>query len=166
MTVRTFKQNAKAFGAIPSNIIVKLDGQQIFSGPVETENSPLPSLPDLQFQVTTTAFTWEKDTSFSGTADLEITVEGSPLLLADTLANYQIDAPDHADQFGIFYSETIDGNTYSDPFTDEQIDGVSVSRQDDPSLTGQWWWIIMPGSTFTSTVNINASSPPPTPPAP
>ena len=164
MSTRTFKQFAKAFGATPANIVVRLDGQEIFSGAVETENTPLPSLPDLSLAIDNLAFSWEKDTSFSGTAALEITVNGSPLLLANTQANYLVDDADHANVYNEFYYEEIDGVRYSDPFTDERIDGISVARVEDPALSGQWWWKIMPGSTFSAIVNIQASLPPPPPP--
>jgi hypothetical protein len=165
MTVRTFKQHAQAFGAIPTNITVKLDGQEIFSGPLTTENSPLPTLPDLAFAIPNVAFSWEKDSSFSGTVALEISVEGSPMLIADTLANYRTDSPANADIFEPFYYEQVGENIYSDPFSDEQIDGIPVSRLSDQDLPGQWWWTVMPGSTFTTTVHIEASLPPTPPPA-
>lgn len=162
MTVRTFKQFAQGYGATPTSITVKLDGQEIFSGEIATENAPLPSLPDSSVQILNEIFTWEKDTTFTGTMALEISVQGSPLLLADSLANYHIDLPEYADKYLGYYSEVIDGVTYTDSFTNEQIDGISVSRSENPALSGQWWWTIMPGSTFTATVNILASLPPPT----
>ena len=157
MTTRIFQQHARGYGAAPTNITVTLDGQEIFSGPILTENSPLPVLPDPDINITNEIFTWEKDSTFSGTMELAITVSGSPLLLADTLANYPTNSPEYADQFVGFYSYVDGGTEYSDPFTNEQIDGIPVSRIADPALSGQWWWKIMPGSVFTATININAS---------
>jgi hypothetical protein len=166
MTTRTFKQHAKGFGAATTNITVVLDGQEIFSGPVATENAPLPALPDPSVVIDNVIFTWENDTTFSGQSILEISVSESPLLLADTVANYLTDAPEFADQYTGFYSYQDDEIMVTDPFINEQIDGIPVSRNDDPTLSGQWWWVIMPGSTFTCTVNISASLPPPPPPPP
>jgi len=163
MTTRTFRQHAQGFGAATTNITVKLDGQEIFSGPVVTENAPLPVLPNPAFSVANEAFTWEKDTAFSGTMALEISVSGSPLLLANTVANYPTDAPEFAGDFMGFYSYQDGETLISDPFSDEQIDGISVSRNEDPSLSGQWWWTIMPGSTFTCTVSVAPSLIPPPP---
>jgi hypothetical protein len=162
MTTRTFRQHAQGFGAATTNITVTLNGQEIFSGPVATENAPLPVLPDPAVVIDNVIFTWENDTTFSGPATLEISVSGSPLLLADTVANYPTDAPEFSDQYLGFYSYQDSDVTVTDPFANEQIDGIPVARVEGSDLTGQWWWTIMPGSTFTATVNIAASLPPPT----
>ena len=165
MSIRTFKQLGQAYGPIPATIVAKIDGVEVFSGEILTVNQPLPSLPSESPDVTNALFSWTKDTSFSGAINLEITVEGSPVLLTDSRANYPIDAPEYADEYNIFYSYKIDETIYFDPFNDEKIDGISVSRVDDPLLPGQWYWTIMPGSTFSATVNIQSSLPPP-PPSP
>ena len=164
MSTRIFKQLGQAYGAIPATIVAKIDGVEVFSGEAPTLNQPLPSLPSDAPVVTNVLFSWTKDTGFSGSLNLEITVEGSPLLLTASVANYRIDKPENQDIFEAFYSYEINGVTYGDPFDNESIDGISVSRVDDPLLPGQWWWKIMPGSTFTAKVNVNASLPPPPPP--
>jgi hypothetical protein len=157
MTTRTFQQHAKGFGAATANINVRLDGQEIFSGPVLTENTPLPVLPDSAFVINNVAFTWEKETTFSGTATLEISVSGSPIMLADTKANYATNAPEFEDQYTEFYQIQEGDISIAEPFSDIQIDGISVYRSENPELVGQWWWKIMPGSTFACTVNITRS---------
>jgi hypothetical protein len=91
-------------------------------------------------------------------------VQGSPLVLGEARANYFYDTNTAATVWREFYSYSVDGNTYKDPLSNEQIDGVSVSRVEDPALPGQWWWIIAPGSVFTATMRISPSlTTPPTP---
>jgi hypothetical protein len=157
MTTRTFQQHAKGFGAATANINVRLDGQEIFSGPVLTENAPLPVLPDSVFVINNVAFTWEKSPGFSGQVALEISVSGSPLLLADTMANYFINEPEFENQYKYFYQSQIGDILTTEPFSDVQIDGISTNRPENSDFTGQWWWKIMPGSTFACTVNIARS---------
>jgi hypothetical protein len=163
MTSRTFQQHGQAYGTQQTTINVVLDGVSIYSGPVNTVNAPLPSLPDPSYQVDNVLYSFERDTTFSGTAELSIEVNGSPLLLCQTLANYPVDQPGQADIFTKFYSYKEGEDMISDPFSNERIDSVAMSRSHDP--LGQWWWTIMPGSTFAATINIQPSAPPPPPPS-
>lgn len=166
MTTRTFKQLGQGYGSLPTTIIAKIDGVEVFSGEVTTVNQPFPTVSELSLTIDNILFSWTKSTDFSGTLTMEISVQGSPLLLTTTLADYPIDSPDKQGVFTSFYSIEKDGTIYFDPFDHETIDGVSVSRIDSPELSGQWWWGIMPGSTFTATVNVEASQAPPPPPTP
>lgn len=164
MSTRTFKQMGQGYGSLPATITAKIGDKIVFSGEVATVNQPLPVLPDLSFQMNNTLFSWTDNTEISGTTTMEITVEGSPVLLANTVANYYFDSPAYENEFTGFYSYVVDGVYYGDPLSNEMIDGIIVSRAEDPSLTGQWFWTILPGSTFTATVNIEASRPLPSPP--
>jgi hypothetical protein len=176
MTTRTFKQLGQGYGSVPTSIVVTLDGTEIFSGPISTLDQPLPTFPDSGNSYGIEIFSWTDEVTFAGSKSLSISVSGSPLLLTDTQANYiLIPNPDYsppdpknpttepvvpefisggANVYGTFYFETIDTVTYSDPFTDEAIDGTAQSGPPDPSLPGQWYWKIPAGSTFTATVNI------------
>ena len=164
MSTRTFKQIGQAYGGLPTTVTAKIDGVEVFSGQVTTVNQPLPVLPDLSFQIENTLFSWTNDSAFSGTQVMEISVQGSPLLVTNTWADYAVDVPENQGVFSTFYVYEKDGITYTDPLSNEMIDGIPVDRNDDPSLPGQWYWTIMPGSTFQATVNVNASiTPPPAP---
>ena len=157
MTDRTFKQHAMGFGEVPSQVVFQLDGNTVFSGAVTTVDEEFPSLPDLDYRIDNIAWTWTDDVEFSGTKSISIAVTGSPLMLADTLANNPLG---NAELFVSFYSVEIDGVTYEDPLTDEEIDGVPQSGPPDPTLPGQWWWTIPAGSTFTATMHVNAPAAP------
>ena len=165
MSTRTFKQTGQGYGSLPTTITAKIDGQIVFTGPVETSNQPLPVLPNLDFRCDNTLFSWTRDTAFSGTIALEISVDGSPLLLTETVADYLVNSADNQGVFNGFYSFDQDGVIYADPLSNETIDGILVSRDNDTELTGQWYWTIMPGSTFSATINVLASLEPPPPPS-
>ena len=101
---------------------------------------------------------WQNDTNFSGQQQIEISVQGSPLLMAYTVANYYVDTPSQEDQYAPFYQIEIGGIMYGDPLTNVKIDGKAYpSHPDDPTLPGQWWHLIPAGSTFTATLNVQAS---------
>jgi hypothetical protein len=107
---------------------------------------------------------------------MEITVTGATVLLAATNANYMrsavqtegiIENPDPnyvptnyestgPDTYGVIFKEEVDGFIYTDPTTNVAIDGVPKSVAKDPSLLGQRYWTISPGSTFTCQLNIQA----------
>jgi hypothetical protein len=157
MPNRTFKQYALAFGAQPATVTVKLDNAVIYSGPVNAANEPIPPLPNSSYQVDNVAWTWEANADFQGTQALEITVAGSPLLLARTDANNPYLDPA---VFGEFYNVTVDGVQYSDPLTNEAINGQAQAGPYRPDEIGQWWWRIPVGATFTATMNFLAAPQP------
>ena len=164
MSTRTFKQYGLAYGSSPTTITAKIDGVEVFSGQVTTVDQPLPTFPNPNFNIENTLFSWTKDSSFSGTTIMEISVQGSPVLLAPTLANYSVDSPENQDIFSPFYRYEVDGVIYSDPLSNESINGTSVFRGREENLTGQWYWLVSAGSTFTATINVQASQIPPSPP--
>ncbi len=151
---RTFTQKGQAYGAVPCNITAKIDGVVVFSGTVPTADTPPPPLPDSELDLGVPLFSWTKPVDFAGTCELEIAVSGSQLIITDTAADY-VD-PRDSSVTGAFYKIEIDGVVYGDPFTNEKIDGVAQVGPYDPELPGQWYWIVNPGSTFTTTVNIFA----------
>lgn len=159
MTTRTFIQNGQGYGPTPVAIVAKIDGNVVFSGNVPTVNQPLPILPDPNVNITTNLYTWTNDLTFSGEQDFELTVENGTLLLTKSLANYSDLVPLSTEEYNPFFYEIIDGVKIYDAFTNEKIDGVTQIEHPDPaSLTGQWWWVIPSGSTFTATLNIMAGN--------
>jgi hypothetical protein len=157
MTIRNFKQYGQAFGATTASITATIDGTVVFSGPVSTLNTPVPSLPgDIE---TSEIFTWTNTVAFAGTQSYSVAVTGSPLLLGSTAADYCV--ANNISHFDAFYTYEIGGVTVADPFTNVAIDGVSRTRgPDNSTLAGQWQWLIPAGSTFTATLNVNAGSEP------
>lgn len=153
MTDRTFRQHATAFGATPTQVVCQISGNTVYSGSVTTLDEPLPSLPNFACSIDTVAWSWQANAEFSGSQEISITVTGSPLLLADTLANNPFG---DAANFIPFYSTEQSG---TDPLTNQAIDGVALTGPNDPSLPGQWWWVIPAGSTFTATMHVDGVSP-------
>jgi hypothetical protein len=52
------------------------------------------------------------------------------------------------------YTTVIDGVTYKDPLTDIVINGITQVRERTLDVTGQWYWVIPDGGTFSCTINI------------
>ena len=163
MTTRTFKQFGQAYGNVPATIVVNINGSEIFSGAVPTENTVFPSFPNPEITVAE-LFTWTNTVDFAGTQSFSISVQNSPLLLAYTQTDYVMS--NNVSAFSVVNTYDDGGVTVSDPFTNVAIDGVAMQRgPDNNPLSGQWFHIIPAGSTFTATLNIKAGvepSPPPT----
>lgn len=157
MTSRTFQQHALAFGSTPCQVVCQIAGNTVYSGTVTTLDEPKPSLPDQTYTIDNVAWSWQGNADFAGTQSMAITVTGSDLLMAATLANNPYG---NANLHSTFYSIDVDGVTYTDPLTEEAIDGVPQSGPYNPSLQGQWWWWIPAGSTFTATLHVDAPPPP------
>jgi hypothetical protein len=176
MVTRTFKQLGQGFGSSNATITAKINGVTVFSGIVPTANQKLPGPPSGTEDVYPTLFTWTNDVDFEGTQTMEITVTGATVLLAAINANYmrsavkiegKIENPtpnwvpanyesSGPDTYGIIFKEEVDEFIYTDPITNVVIDGVPKPVIKNPSLLGQQYWIISPGSTFTCQLNIQA----------
>lgn len=152
--MRTFIQTGQGYGNTTVSITAKIDGITVYTGPVATADTPVPALPQIGTNFGSNIFTWTNSYEFQGTQNMEITVTGGTLLLTDTLANSQF----YPTTFTPPYFQVIDGVTYSDPFTDEKINGVALTGPYDATLSGQWYWTVPAGSTFTATVNIIAAA--------
>lgn len=153
MTDRTFNQYALGFGNSPAQVVFQINGNTVFTGSVTTLDEPMPALPNAEYVIDNVAWSWTNAVDFEGTQQISVTVSGSDLLLAQTLAN---NPAANADVFGSFYNIEIDEVTYFDPFTEEAINGVEQSGPYDPNTPGQWWWRIPAGSTFSATMNVSA----------
>jgi hypothetical protein len=166
MTTRNFIQCGQAYGSTPASITVTIDGTVVFSGPISTLDTPVPTLPDLSIKALPTIFTWTNTVAFSGTQSYSIAVTGSPLLLGATLADHCV--ANNVAEFGSFYTyEIVGAGVVADPLANVAIDDVARTRgPDNTELSGQWQWLIPAGSTLTATLNVNAGvepTPPPTP---
>lgn len=163
MTERQLRQLAQGFGAEPTQITASIDGNVIYQGSVNTVDTVIPTLPDLNYEINNVAFTWSEPGDWTGTRQITISVTGSTLLLANTqttrpwLADQD---PPHADA-ATFFSGTWNSDGVSrmeDPLSSVTIDGVPMlsGAQD---LPGQWWWKIPAGSTFQATLSVNNPDP-------
>ena len=155
MTTRNFIQCGQAYGSTTASITATIDGTVIFSGPISTVNTPVPTRPDASTDTVPTIFTWTNTVAFAGTQSYSIAVTGSPLLLDYTGADHCF--ANNVSQFSAFYTYEIGGVTVADPLTNVAIDGVAQQRgPDNSTLSGQWQYLIPAGSTLTATLNVNA----------
>ena len=152
MTSRTFQQHAQGYGPNPAQVTVQIDGNTVFAGTVSTLDQPMPMMPNSDLVLDHEAWSWQDDSTFSGTKSISIGVTGSSLLLGTTLAN----SVGNAELYTAFYSVDIDGVSYPDPFSDVTIDGIPQSGQYNPDLPGQWWWTIPAGSNFNAIMHVTA----------
>jgi hypothetical protein len=170
MTTRTFQQHGLGYSVEPITITATINGVVAYEGPVVTLDEPPPyELSDPNaYAAADILFSWANTVDFEGTASIEIAVHGSgALMLARTKANYSAvytPNPDGTltvsssgpDGYRNFFYQKIDDVIYCDPYIDSAIDGMEVPRPGatDPTMTGQWYYLITTGSTFTGTLSI------------
>ena len=161
MTTRTIKQTGQAFGSSPTIISAKINGAEVYNGPVSTLHEPrrLYSNPD---EVFPELFSWTTDTSFAGTQQMEIAVSNGQLVIADTLSNYTVSIPSNkSDVFGPVYVNVVPGEAgnviYTDTITAISINGVFQEHQLTNGAIGQTYWPLESGDVFTCTIRISES---------
>jgi hypothetical protein len=146
-----------------------IGGNTVYSGGVLTVDEPLPHpLPNPDYVVDNVAWTWTGNADFVGSQEISISVTGSPLLLAESVA---YDPYGYVNDFSGFFSANIANVLFYDPFSDEKLDGVPQPGPLNPATPGQWWWVIPAGGTFTATMHVAHGStypetPDPPPPDP
>lgn len=166
MTTRTFIQQGQGYGSTPVDVTVKIGGTVVYSGTIPTLDEPPPQGGTGATGPLTNLFSWTNDVNFSGQQDFEVSVDGGLMLMTQTVANYTVltdsagnTFPGNATSFGGFWIEQVGNVLIGDPFTNEQIDGIPSPDHPDPTqLTGQWWWYVPNGSTFTATLNVSAGN--------
>jgi hypothetical protein len=52
------------------------------------------------------------------------------------------------------FTTVIDEVTFKDPLTDVTINGIVQTRERSSNTTGQWYWVIPDGATFSCTINV------------
>jgi hypothetical protein len=166
MLIRTFKQYAQAFNTEPLTVIVTLDEEEIFNGQVDTIDNISPDMTKVAWPGPLLC-TWTNNIDFVGSRSMKVEVIGEGLgflLLTSTHANYvcvekslvpYVTVPGGPDIYNGFYSQKLDGFDAHDPYTDVKINGILQVAEHSPECTGQWSWMITPGSVFTATLNVN-----------
>lgn len=160
MTTRTFIQQGQGYGSTPVSIVATVNGSQVFSEVISTLNQPLPDLPFGPF-TGVNLFSWTNEVSFQGTWSYVITVTGGTLIMGDTVANYVSEpsfggSPKTAEGFGYFWLTPYNENLLMfDPLSNVSINGIAktVDRSNGPE-TGQFYWILPAGSSFSATINV------------
>lgn len=148
MAIRTFKQYGEAYGGTPTSIVVLLDGIEIYSGPVTTLDEPITSISGEDSG--NMLFSWTQDAGMTTPRNLEISVSGGTLLLAQTLSD-RWTLTNVSGFVQVIYYQTIDSTTVTDPYTEVVIDGVPMTRSTTPP--GQWQWLITDGGNFKAKFN-------------
>jgi hypothetical protein len=163
MANRTFKQLGQAYGSTPVTIVAHVDGTEVYSGVVPTDDQAIPALPNLDISLTSQLFTWEKAIADSGTSVLSVSVTGGALVLADTFANYAKTwsanvSPKTAISTGADGWASLNDLTagppapsYIDPLSNVTINGIARTA-DRSTGPGQYYWSLQAGDAFICTV--------------
>jgi len=177
MANRTVQIIGYGFGNTPASITATVNGSQVFSGPVDTVNDPIPPMPiDPALANSGTAlFTFEIPMNYSGALPMTVEVGNSPVVFAQIDANYaNVANTSNTGNSNVttFTSSGPDGflSIYrpwpivipAEPRSNTVVNGVPVTitqadrDQSDPPILGTWWWTINPGSTFSCDINVTA----------
>jgi hypothetical protein len=167
MTTRTVKFLGLAYGSIPAEITVTVDGNTIYTGTVTTADSPVPSLPDPELSATTEFCEFEIPMEFSGTLPVTCTVNSGTVIFAQITANYCVIAntnPVVGAGPKLFLGVNGAGDARSNVF----IDGVAQTPNYTEGLAGTWWFRVSAGSVLTHDLVVSAGTanlpPPPSTP--
>lgn len=151
--LRTFRQYGKGYFSNQVTVVAKIDGQEIYSGPVPTEDIVPPLKypyhgklvrPDVLFE-------WQDVLNTNlVTKFLEISVTDGILLLSDTHTNF-ITPIDPFDYFHCGYRFYENGQEIWDPLSGESIDLIPQTKhRAENKKGGQSPWVIPSGSTFSA----------------
>jgi len=158
MTTRTVKILGLAYGSIPAEISVSLDGATVYSGTVTTVDTPLPSLPDFNLSNTTVEFcNFELPMDFSGTKSITCSVTKGVVIFAQIDANYCVINTDPVigtGPDGYFSVGGIDSDARSNVY----IDGIAQVVNHTEAFGGTWWFKIPAGSTLTHDLDVQAGT--------
>jgi hypothetical protein len=158
MIIRKFKQTGESYGTQPVLVVATLDGVELCRRYTDPVAANLPVFPDYRMHGVD-LFSWTDPKEWAGLHAMTITVTGGLYLLTSTLATYGLSGPPPLvpggpDKFCLPFTTVIDGVTYKDPLTDVVINGVVQTRKRSSNTTGQWYWVIPDGGTFSCTINI------------
>lgn len=151
MRQRTFIQHAIGIGFDPVIVVVKIDNDVIYHGPVKT----LESQEHEDFtgtKIKNIGWSWSGDPDFQGTREISISVSGlgSTLVLGNSFA----DNPYLTEiKFKPFWQVNNHG---INPFRDVVINGVPQMDPNSWGYPGQYWWKIPSDGFFTATMVVDA----------
>lgn len=154
---------------MPTEILVKINGDTVYEGLVPTEDAPVNSI-DQQRKL----FVWSVPIEDPGPFKMEVRSFFGDLLLAHTMCNHvwcyihngeilkkQPPWPGGEDFFGpCFDKEIAPGIIARDALSEIRLDGLLKTQQytkehQSQSSIGQWRWTVPDGSVFTCQVNLN-----------
>lgn len=166
MTNRTLQFMGIAYGNVPVQLNAHINGELIFSGAVETVDTPLPdTAPDMSGEVP--LFTLVDSSlfpvEFSGSYPMTISVAtGDGIYIEHVHCNYMwgrdpvgnVVTPGNATTFVQCYNGTpTNSDGTHDSRSSVTIDGVP-QNPNRTGLPGQWTWEIIQGSTIACNFNI------------
>jgi hypothetical protein len=173
---RTLKIKGLGFSTTADDveITVKIDGNVIFSGPVQTDKTTpynpnyRPGGPPLTSLKPQTVGEWTESVEFAGTKSLEITATKGVFVCTQATSTHMPVAP-KTDPTAIFssgendvpcYASETENGIIRNPYSDVTLNGVATTSEVDPG--GYRMWGIEDGKSLMATLNISAGLASPT----
>lgn len=141
MANRTVQLLGLAYGASPAEITVTVNGNTIFSGPVSTQNQPVPALPDASLKNSTVVFcSFEIDQAFTGQIPITCTVNSGTVIFGQIRANYSyvvnpIYTTQQAEIIGNFNTPMNDKIAIFTPLANPPLTQTDIDALLDPNLS-------------------------------
>jgi hypothetical protein len=165
MTDRIFKFYGQAFAATTAAAItVKFNGVEVFSGPVATDNSPVPTSAT---DTTSVLFEYVGTTDLSGNIPFELHVTNGTVFFGAVEANYSVaDRPNPKNPVNLeptvivspenSYTDVNQNLIETDGKINVKINGVDQIRNViNLDQLGDWWYAISQNETFTCDIFVD-----------
>ena len=164
MTTRTIQILGQGYGSTTATVIATLDGNTVFEGTVPTNDTAIPSLPNLELvSQTVPLFSFEIPMDFVGNIPMTCKTTNETVIHAQILANYtnvfvaanaeaNISAGVYSSGPGGYIDLDISGGT--DPRNTVTINGIAQTP-DPRDLPGTWWWTIDAPSVLAYNLEIS-----------
>lgn len=168
MADRIFKFYGQAFAATTAAVItVKFNSVEFFSGPVATDNSPVPNSAT---DTTSVLFEYVGTTDLSGNIPFELHVNNGTVFFGAVEANYsgfsatrdRTAESSWPSEYVVnvtpenFWSDVNQNSIETDGKSNVLINGIEQVRNlIDPSQVGDWWYRISENETFTCDIFVD-----------
>lgn len=169
MSNRTFKQLGQGYSNVPATVIVKVDGETVYMGPVPTVNEPVPTDFTWGRDHDVVLWQWQKPLAHRAAQSLEVTVTSGRVLLLTTVSDhtdivgvkgtwnfvasikeFTNPATGLVEDFGAFHS----GDAWSDVKINGRVQPLSSGKR------GQSYWLLHNGDVLTGNINMDLPLPP------
>lgn len=157
--MRTFKQLGQGYSNAAATVIVKINGETVYMGPVPTINEPVPT--DFAWGKDHHVALWQWQTALDHRAAqaVEVTVTSGRVLLLNTVSD-NTDIPGASGTWNFTSGLVGDFGPFhgDDPWSDVKINGRPQALAS--GKRGQSYWLLHNGDVLTGNINMDMPLPP------